>query len=214
MSAKIRLSRGGAKKRPYYYVVVAHSASPRDGRYIEQIGTFNPMVPKDQRRAREADRRPVQVLAVGWRTADGSRRAPVRCRRPSEARAAQQPREVEAEEEGAGARRCQGQGCRGSRRALLPVATHKRQLHKLLSRKVPGFIAGHFFIPPEDQRSAAAAILHQGQNLCGAYPCGCRGRVQIVIASSVLLRGGGSPCKRKGTGAAREPARPARDAFL
>jgi small subunit ribosomal protein S16 len=47
MSARIRLSRGGAKKRPYYYVVVAHSASPRDGRYIEQIGTFNPMLPKD-----------------------------------------------------------------------------------------------------------------------------------------------------------------------
>ncbi|WP_439544330.1 30S ribosomal protein S16 [Hyphomicrobium sp.] len=47
MAAKIRLSRGGAKKRPYYYVVVAHNASPRDGRYIEQIGTFNPMLPKD-----------------------------------------------------------------------------------------------------------------------------------------------------------------------
>lgn len=47
MSAKIRLSRGGAKKRPYYYIVVAHSTSPRDGRYIEQIGTFNPMLKKD-----------------------------------------------------------------------------------------------------------------------------------------------------------------------
>jgi len=47
MSARIRLSRGGAKKRPYYYVVVAHSASPRDGRYIEQIGTFDPMLKKD-----------------------------------------------------------------------------------------------------------------------------------------------------------------------
>ena len=47
MAAKIRLSRGGAKKRPYYYVVVAHSTAPRDGRYIEQIGTFNPMLPKD-----------------------------------------------------------------------------------------------------------------------------------------------------------------------
>ncbi|WP_295557408.1 30S ribosomal protein S16 [uncultured Hyphomicrobium sp.] len=47
MAARIRLSRGGAKKRPYYYVVVAHGASPRDGRYIEQIGTFNPMLPKD-----------------------------------------------------------------------------------------------------------------------------------------------------------------------
>jgi small subunit ribosomal protein S16 len=47
MSVKIRLSRGGAKKRPYYYIVVAEAASPRDGRYIEQIGTHNPMLPKD-----------------------------------------------------------------------------------------------------------------------------------------------------------------------
>ena len=47
MSVKIRLSRGGAKKRPYYYVVVANTVSPRDGRYIEQIGTFNPMLKKD-----------------------------------------------------------------------------------------------------------------------------------------------------------------------
>jgi small subunit ribosomal protein S16 len=47
MAAKIRLSRGGAKKRPYYYVVVAHTSSPRDGRYIEQIGTFDPMLKKD-----------------------------------------------------------------------------------------------------------------------------------------------------------------------
>jgi small subunit ribosomal protein S16 len=47
MSVKIRLSRGGAKKRPYYYVVAAHTASPRDGRYIEQVGTFNPMLKKD-----------------------------------------------------------------------------------------------------------------------------------------------------------------------
>jgi small subunit ribosomal protein S16 len=47
MSVKIRLSRGGTKKRPYYYIVVAHGTSPRDGRYIEQIGTFNPMLKKD-----------------------------------------------------------------------------------------------------------------------------------------------------------------------
>ena len=47
MSVKIRLSRGGTKKRPYYYIVVANSTAPRDGRYIEQIGTFNPMLPKD-----------------------------------------------------------------------------------------------------------------------------------------------------------------------
>ncbi|MFM9851142.1 MAG: 30S ribosomal protein S16 [Hyphomicrobiaceae bacterium] len=47
MSVKIRLSRGGSKKRPYYYVVVAESSSPRDGRYIEQVGTHNPLLPKD-----------------------------------------------------------------------------------------------------------------------------------------------------------------------
>jgi small subunit ribosomal protein S16 len=47
MSVKIRLSRGGAKKRPYYYIVVANSVSPRDGRYIEQVGTFDPMLKKD-----------------------------------------------------------------------------------------------------------------------------------------------------------------------
>jgi small subunit ribosomal protein S16 len=47
MSAKIRLSRGGTKKRPYYYIVVAHASAPRDGRYIEQIGTYNPLLKKD-----------------------------------------------------------------------------------------------------------------------------------------------------------------------
>jgi small subunit ribosomal protein S16 len=47
MTTRIRLSRGGAKKRPYYYIVIAHSASPRDGRYIEQIGIFDPMLKKD-----------------------------------------------------------------------------------------------------------------------------------------------------------------------
>ena len=47
MAVKIRLSRGGAKKRPYYYIVVAEATAPRDGRYIEQIGTHNPMLPKD-----------------------------------------------------------------------------------------------------------------------------------------------------------------------
>lgn len=47
MAVKMRLARGGAKKRPYYYIVVAHGTSPRDGRYIEQIGTFNPILKKD-----------------------------------------------------------------------------------------------------------------------------------------------------------------------
>src|SRR3954467_15619108 len=44
---KIRLTRGGAKKRPYYSIVVADSHSPRDGRFIEKVGTYNPLLPKD-----------------------------------------------------------------------------------------------------------------------------------------------------------------------
>ena len=47
MSVKIRLSRGGTKKRPYFYIVVAEAGAPRDGRYIEQVGTHNPLLPKD-----------------------------------------------------------------------------------------------------------------------------------------------------------------------
>jgi small subunit ribosomal protein S16 len=47
MSLKIRLSRGGAKKRPFYRVVVADARSPRDGRFIEKLGTFDPLAPKD-----------------------------------------------------------------------------------------------------------------------------------------------------------------------
>ena len=47
MALKIRLSRGGAKKRPYYRIVVADSRSPRDGRYVERVGTYNPMLAKD-----------------------------------------------------------------------------------------------------------------------------------------------------------------------
>ena len=47
MSLSIRLTRGGAKKRPYYRIVVANSRSPRDGRFIEKIGSYNPLLAKD-----------------------------------------------------------------------------------------------------------------------------------------------------------------------
>ena len=47
MALKIRLSRGGSKKRPFYKVVIADSRSPRDGRFIEKVGHFNPLLPKD-----------------------------------------------------------------------------------------------------------------------------------------------------------------------
>ncbi|WP_281301051.1 MULTISPECIES: 30S ribosomal protein S16 [unclassified Iodidimonas] len=47
MSLAIRLARSGAKKRPYYRIVIADSRSPRDGRFIEKVGTYNPLLPKD-----------------------------------------------------------------------------------------------------------------------------------------------------------------------
>ncbi|MCA8907553.1 MAG: 30S ribosomal protein S16, partial [Rhodospirillaceae bacterium] len=47
MSVKIRLSRGGAKKRPFYRIVIADARDPRDGRFIEKVGTYNPMLPHD-----------------------------------------------------------------------------------------------------------------------------------------------------------------------
>ena len=47
MSVAIRLSRGGSKKRPYYKVVVSNSRAPRDGKYLEQVGTYNPLLAKD-----------------------------------------------------------------------------------------------------------------------------------------------------------------------
>ena len=47
MALKIRMSRTGAKKRPFYRIVVADSRMPRDGRFIEKIGTYNPLLPKD-----------------------------------------------------------------------------------------------------------------------------------------------------------------------
>lgn len=56
---KIRLARGGAKKRPYYYIVVADSHSPRDGKFIERVGSYNPMLPRDGEQPRvtlKADR--------------------------------------------------------------------------------------------------------------------------------------------------------------
>ena len=47
MAMKIRLARGGSKKRPFYSIVATDSRSPRDGRFVEKLGTYNPMLPKD-----------------------------------------------------------------------------------------------------------------------------------------------------------------------
>ena len=55
MALKIRLARGGSKKRPYYHVVVADARSPRDGRFLEKLGSWNPMLAKDDAKRIELD---------------------------------------------------------------------------------------------------------------------------------------------------------------
>jgi small subunit ribosomal protein S16 len=71
MSISIRLSRGGAKKRPYYRIVVANSRSPRDGKYLEQIGTYNPLLAKDSpERIKLVDDRARYWLGVGAQPTD------------------------------------------------------------------------------------------------------------------------------------------------
>lgn len=65
MALKIRLARAGSKKRPYYHVVVADVRSPRDGRFIEQIGSWNPMLPKDGERVKLNEERIKHWLANG-----------------------------------------------------------------------------------------------------------------------------------------------------
>ncbi len=71
MSISIRLSRGGAKKRPYYRIVVANSRSPRDGKYLEQIGTYNPLLAKNSpERVKLNDERARYWLGVGAQPTD------------------------------------------------------------------------------------------------------------------------------------------------
>lgn len=55
MALKIRLARGGSKKRPYYHIVIADARSPRDGRFLEKVGSWNPMLGKDDAKRVEID---------------------------------------------------------------------------------------------------------------------------------------------------------------
>lgn len=71
MALAIRLSRGGAKKRPYYRIVVANSRSPRDGKFLEKIGTYDPLAPKDSpERVRLDTERAAHWLGVGAQPTD------------------------------------------------------------------------------------------------------------------------------------------------
>ncbi len=61
MAMKIRLARGGSKKRPFYRIVAADSRMPRDGRFIEKLGTYNPLLPKDSEERVKMDMEKIQA---------------------------------------------------------------------------------------------------------------------------------------------------------
>lgn len=71
MSVSLRLSRGGSKKRPYYKIVVANSRAPRDGKFLEQVGTYNPLLAKDdENRVRLVEDRVKYWIGVGAQPTD------------------------------------------------------------------------------------------------------------------------------------------------
>ena len=70
MSLKLRLARAGTKKRPYYHVVVADARSPRDGRFIEKLGTYDPMLADDSKRVKIDAERATHWLGVGAQPTD------------------------------------------------------------------------------------------------------------------------------------------------
>ncbi len=71
MAVKIRLARAGAKKKPFYHVVVAQASSPRDGRFLEKIGTYNPLLAKDATNRITIDKdKAVYWLSVGAQPTD------------------------------------------------------------------------------------------------------------------------------------------------
>ena len=71
MSVSLRLSRGGSKKRPYYKIVASNSRAPRDGKYLEQVGTYNPLLAKDDaNRVRLVEDRVRYWLGVGAQPTD------------------------------------------------------------------------------------------------------------------------------------------------
>ncbi|MGC1495790.1 MAG: 30S ribosomal protein S16 [Sulfitobacter sp.] len=71
MAMKIRLARGGSKKRPFYRIVAADSRMPRDGRFIEKLGTYNPLLPKDSEERVKMDVEKIQEwIAKGAQPTD------------------------------------------------------------------------------------------------------------------------------------------------
>ena len=118
MSLKIRLARAGTKKRPVYHIVVADSRSPRDGRFIERLGYFNPLLPKEKTERLKFDAEKAKAWMAKGATPDRPRVALPRRGRPDDARDAQQsdpcdPAQAAQGHEGRGREGRSGrQGCR------------------------------------------------------------------------------------------------------
>ena len=118
MSLVIRMARAGTKKRPVYHIVVADSRSPRDGRFIERLGYFNPLLPKEKTERLKLDLEKVQAwMKKGAQPSDRVTALPRRRRHP-EAREAQQSGKGDPAQgtQGQGGRSHQGQGSRRRRR--------------------------------------------------------------------------------------------------
>ena len=148
MSLKIRLARGGAKKRPFYRIVVADARMPRDGRFIERLGTFDPLKAKDA-----ADRIVVDAeKAADWITKGAQ--PTDRVARILETvgvgkrEAAQQSGERPAEEEGAGARRRPGRRCREGGRCRRRAGRRSRVILAVTGRIAANrILVGRFGAP-------------------------------------------------------------------
>ena len=125
MGLKIRLARAGAKKRPYYHIVVADSRSPRDGRFIEKVGSYNPMLPAEhEERIRLTHDRITYWLSEGAIATDRVARFLGNAGLAPKREYNEQPLAIRAEEAGAGTRQSR---CRGRR--LTPDCTGGRRQH-------------------------------------------------------------------------------------
>ena len=111
MATKIRLARGGSKKRPHYAIVASDSRMPRDGRFLEKLGTYNPLLPKDSEDRVKMDMERVQHwLNQGAQPTDRIARF-LEAAGLREKATPRQHEESSARQEGAGTR--QGKSCQG-----------------------------------------------------------------------------------------------------
>ena len=141
MSLKIRLARAGAKKRPYYRIVIADSRSPRDGRYIEKIGTYDPLQPKDSaERVKFVEDRLKHWLGIGAQPTDRVLRfldvAGIRKRDARSNPNKGQPGKKRIEREEAKQRRRRGEG-QGRRRSCRRSSAGPRPSRRLRPSSLP-----------------------------------------------------------------------------